>query len=78
MEKAREARGSQVPDEGAGVGHDLDGSVAVAGDPRRFCWMCQAPEHAVELMVCTGCNRVRHTFTNQLYIDIAGKKHSNC
>ena len=64
LEKAREARRSRVPDEGAGVDQDLDGSVAVARDPRKYCWMCHTPDHVVKLMVCTGCKRVRYTFTN--------------
>ena len=28
-------------------------------DPRKSCWLCHTPEHAVQLRVCSGCHKVR-------------------
>ena len=49
--------GDQTVDGGAGGGDP----AAAKENPRKFCWNCQAPDHAVELQKCSGCKRVRHT-----------------
>ena len=36
-------------------------------DPKKNCWMCHMPEHAVQLRVCSGCHKVR-LFTAKLIL----------
>ena len=53
-----------VVDEDAGMGQAVDGAAGggddpdVAKDPKKHCWNCQTPGHAVELLKCSGCKRV--------------------
>ena len=35
------------------------GGAGESEDPKKSCWLCHSHEHAVELRVCRGCNKVR-------------------
>ena len=35
------------------------GASAEREDIKEGCWLCHTPEHALELRVCIGCNKVR-------------------
>ena len=45
----------------AGAVGGVDQAAAAKEKPKKFCWNCQTPDHAVELKKCSACRRVRHT-----------------
>ena len=53
---------------GDGGGGDGDGGdPAVARDPKKYCWNCGTPGHALKLSVCSGCNRVSYFVLDAMF-----------
>ena len=54
--------GAAALDKAAAAGAIPGGANRAAAereDPKKSCWLCHNPEHAVELRVCSGCHKVR-------------------
>ena len=58
---AQEEAGVVDEDVVAGAVGAVDQAAAAKEKPKKFCWNCQTPDHAVELKKCSACRRVRHT-----------------
>ena len=73
--------GSPAVDGAAALGK-ANGSDAVPADrvdargydPEKICWLCLKPEHAVELRVCRGCNRVSRQNSHMSLTSIKRRK----
>ena len=55
---AQEAAGVVDEDVVEGAVGAVDQAAAAKEKPKKFCWNCQTPGHAVELKKCSGCKRV--------------------
>ena len=58
---AQEAAGVVDEDVVDGAVGGVDQASAAKEKPKKFCWNCKTPDHAVELRKCSACRRVRHT-----------------